>query len=162
MPEIRTASSRATRATGSEHSGQKTLSSFREPLITTTSRFSMVVLVRRVLFIPGSQARRISDMDRRRFYLRSCWRTERSPPLCSAPPTAALWMGSRHGESRAAALPPHFKGSLLRCCALLIMSAALKLSNRPLRLPAQSNDQEITAKTAWKSLKNPDKNLIEI
>src|SRR2546422_10663318 len=69
MPEIRTASSRATRATGSEHSGQKTLLSFREPLITITSCFSTVVLVRRVLFILvrnlGAHASSVPHLDQR-------------------------------------------------------------------------------------------------
>jgi hypothetical protein len=51
MPEIFTAWSRVTRATGSEHSEQKALWSLREPLITSTSCCSRVVLVLRVLFI---------------------------------------------------------------------------------------------------------------
>ena len=51
MPEIFTASSSVTSATGSEHSGQKTLFSRRELLITNTSCFSTDVLVLRVLFI---------------------------------------------------------------------------------------------------------------
>jgi len=56
IAEIFTASSTVSKAAAPEHSGHKMRLRVRERLMTTTSRTSMLVLVRRLFFITDSRA----------------------------------------------------------------------------------------------------------